>query len=67
VTASGGSITAPQPGDPSVSARSAALGDPIAPGSTRWYQVYYRDQSVQGGCPNGMTYNLTQGLIVVWM
>ena len=65
--AAGGSITAPQAGDPSVSARSAALGDPIAPGSTRWYQVHYRDQSVGGGCPNGMTYNLTQGLIVVWM
>ena len=64
--ASGGSITAPQPGDPSVSAQSAALGDTIAPGGTRWYQVYYRDPTVLGGCPPGSTFNITQGLVVTW-
>jgi hypothetical protein len=45
--ASGGSIMAPNftAGDPQVSARSAALGDAIQPGQSRWYLVYYRDRS----------------------
>jgi hypothetical protein len=44
-TASGGSVTAPDSaaGDPSVSARSAALGDVIQPGQSRLYYVFYRD------------------------
>jgi hypothetical protein len=52
-TASAGSITAPDVigGDPTVSARSAAKGDPIQPGQSRWYLVYYRDPIVLGGCP----------------
>jgi hypothetical protein len=61
-----GSITAPQPGDPSVSARSAALGDPIPPGATRYYFVYYRDPIVLGGCPAASTFNTTQGGLVPW-
>ena len=65
--ASGGSITAPQAGDPSVSARSAALGDPISPGSVRYYQVYYRDPTLLGGCPPASTFNITQGLQITWM
>jgi hypothetical protein len=64
--ASGGSISVPQPGDPSVSARSAALGDPIAPGTQRWYGVYYRDPNVLGGCPGLSTYNITQTQQVAW-
>jgi hypothetical protein len=36
-------ITAPEGAEPSVSSRSAALGDPISQGATRAYQVYYRD------------------------
>jgi hypothetical protein len=45
--ASGGAVHAPDAGagDPPITARSAALGDPIAPGSTRYYQTYYRDPS----------------------
>jgi hypothetical protein len=65
-TASGGSITAPQTGDPSVSARSAALGDPIAAGSNRWYSVYYRDPIVLGGCPATNTFNITQTQQITW-
>ncbi len=42
-TASGGTVVAPDVGDPSVSARAAALGDEIQPGQTRWYFVLYRD------------------------
>jgi hypothetical protein len=62
-----GSITAPVAGDPSVSSKSASLGDPLTPGKTRYYQVYYRDPVVQGGCPVNASFNLTQGHIVTWI
>jgi type IV secretory pathway TrbL component len=67
-TASGGSITAPNfsAGDPSVSVRSAALGDTIAPGTSRWYLVYYRDPIVLGGCPSMDTFNATQTGQIDW-
>ena len=66
--ASGGSITAPDfaVGDPSVSARSAALGDMISAGEGRWYVVYYRDPVVLGGCPASSTFNATQTGRVNW-
>ena len=67
-TASGGSITAPDfgAGDPSVSSRSAALGDTIQAGQLRWYYVYYRDPTVLGGCPASSTFNATQTGSVIW-
>jgi Tol biopolymer transport system component len=67
-TASGGSITAPDfnVGDPSVSARSAAKGDVIQAGQSRWYLVYYRDPNVLGGCPASSTFNATQTGQVTW-
>jgi hypothetical protein len=65
-TASGGSITAPQGTDLHVHARSSQLGDTIAPGTHRWYGVYYRDPSVLGGCPSSSTFNITQQLDVLW-
>jgi hypothetical protein len=65
-TASGGGIVAPQAGDASVSTRSAALGDTIVAGQTRWYVVYYRDPSVSGGCPASSTFNATQGQATAW-
>jgi hypothetical protein len=66
-SASNGSASAPAPGDPSISARSAALGDPIAPGSQRFYQVYYRDSNL-GYCPapQGNSWNVTNGQILTW-
>ena len=66
-TALDGTCSAPGPGDASVSARSAQLGDPIAPGATRYYQTYYRDPSLTF-CPSpqGDTWNVTTGLIVPW-
>jgi Tol biopolymer transport system component len=59
-TASGGSITAPDflAGDPTVSERSAALGDEILPGQTRWYFVGYRDPIAL--CPAQFTMNARQ-------
>jgi len=64
--ASGGSITAPGGSDPTVSARSAALGDVIAAGERRLYAVVYRDPAVLGGCPSGSTFNTTQAGDVSW-
>jgi hypothetical protein len=67
-TAVAGSITAPDfgAGDPTVSARSAAKGDVIRPGQSRWYLVYYRDPIVLGGCPASSTFNATQTGQVTW-
>ena len=66
--ASAGSITVPEfeAGDPPVSARSAARGDFIQPGESRYYLVYYRDPIVLGGCPAGSTFNATQTGRVDW-
>lgn len=65
--ASGGAISVPQPGDPSVSARSAALGDVLANGATRSYQTYYRDPQL-GFCPSpaGNSWNISSGLSITW-
>jgi len=64
--ASSGSITVPPPGGPTISARSAALGDPITAGQNRWYLVYYRDPIVLGGCPSASTFNCTFTLEIAW-
>jgi Tol biopolymer transport system component len=63
-----GSITAPDlgGGDPTVSARSASLGDVIQPGQNRWYLVYYRDPTVLGGCPATSTFDATQTGQATW-
>jgi hypothetical protein len=63
-----GSITAPDfsAGDPQVSVRSAALGDTILAGQSRWYLVYYRDPVVLGACPPSSTFNATQTGRVDW-
>jgi hypothetical protein len=60
-------VFAPHPGDLSITARSAAAGDPIPPGATRFYQVYYRDPSGTF-CPNppGNTWNVSSGLRITW-
>ena len=67
-TAANGKIHAPDlgAGDSSVSARSALLGDPILPGETRYYVVYYRDPIVQGGCTASATFNATQTGSIAW-
>jgi hypothetical protein len=64
--ASAGTATAPGPGDPSVTVRSTALGDPIA-GVPRYYMTYYRDPSPTF-CPNppGNTFNASNGVMIVW-
>jgi len=65
-TAVAGAITAPQVGDAPVSIQSALLGDMITPGTHRYYQVYYRDPTVLGGCATTSTFNVTQAQDVTW-
>lgn len=66
-TALGGTVRSPQGSDLPVSARSAALGDPIAPGAIRLYHVFYRDGD-PSFCPTpaGSSINTTNGLRVLW-
>jgi len=65
--ASNGTLTVPQAGDLSISAESAALFDPIASGSTRYYQVYYRDPDATFcPAPQGNTFNISNGVAVTW-
>jgi len=65
-TAAGGVAAAPVGADASVHARSAALGDALSAGMTRYYQVYYRDPAVLGSCPSTSTFNISQGLSISW-
>ena len=66
-SASGGAASAPGGGDPSISTRSAALGDTIAPGSVRYYQVYYRDPDLAFcPAPQGNSWNVSSGVILQW-
>jgi outer membrane protein assembly factor BamB len=61
--ASGLNLDLPPAGGGSISSRSAALGDPILPGSSRAYQVYFRGGSGACAPANG---NLTNGIVVGW-
>lgn len=66
-TAVGGIASYPGSGEPSISARSAALGDPIAPGQTRVYMTYYRDGTASFcPMPTGSSFNATQAILLVW-
>ena len=65
--AAAGSISVPRASDPKVSVRSSSLGDVIAPGDRRIYQVFYRDPDA-GFCPppRGSSFNATNALSVYW-
>lgn len=60
----GGFILMPGPGDPSLSARSTTVGDPLVPGAVRWYQMYYRDENPGFCTPD--TFNASSGLRIPW-
>jgi hypothetical protein len=62
--AASGAVSAPQGGDLSITARSAALGHPIAPGASRFYQTYYRDP-VASFCPPA-TFNASNAVQINW-
>jgi hypothetical protein len=61
-----GVVSAPTGGDVAVSSQSAALGNPIAAGESRYYQVYYRDPTVLGACSPDSTFNASQALAISW-
>ena len=61
-----GSASYPGPGDPAISARSAALGDLIRPGTFRYYQVYYHDTSASFCNPPRATFNASNAVMVAW-
>lgn len=63
-SAIGGVASAPGPGDLTIRQRSQALGAPLAHGTFRIYQAYYRDVSATF-CP-GATFNVSSGLRIVW-
>jgi hypothetical protein len=63
-TAMGGVAVFPDLDDPSISARSAALGDTILPGTERSYHVFYRDQNPTWACTAPS--NVTNALRVDW-
>jgi len=67
-SASAGTLTLPSipAGDPPITVRSSLLGDPIAPGQSRYYLVYYRDSTVLGGCPAISTFNATVSGAISW-
>jgi hypothetical protein len=66
-SASAGTVSAPSIGDPTISAQSSNLGDPIAPGSTRFYQVYYRDPNAAFcAAPLGSTFNVSNAVAITW-
>jgi subtilisin family serine protease len=62
--AAGDGLSAPHGGDLSVSARSAALGDPLSSGMRRYYAVYYREPSTSF-CP-GAIFNVSNGFQIAW-
>ena len=65
--ASGGTVVAPGPGDPGVRTRSAALGDVIPSGGTRYYQIYYRDANATFcAAPTGGTFNVSNAYQITW-
>jgi hypothetical protein len=66
-SAVGGVVSYPGSGDPSISAQSATLGDPLSLGDIRIYQVYYRDPTATF-CPSptGSTFNASQAVQLVW-
>ena len=61
-----GVVSAPEVGDPSITTRSAELGDTIPPGGVRHYFAYYRDPD-PAFCPApGSTFNASNGWTVTW-
>ena len=59
----GGVVSAPTGTEPSITTRSAALGDILLPGMTRYYQVQYRDPA--NFCTTAL-FNASSGYVITW-
>ena len=67
MAAVGGLAIYPQGAELGIRARSAQLGDTIPSGALRYYQTYYRDPSgAFCAAPAGSTYNITNGVEILW-
>jgi hypothetical protein len=63
----GGALNVPDAMQVSISARSAALGDPLVHGSVRSYQTWYRDPNLSFcPSPSGNAWNLSNAVRIVW-
>ncbi|HEV8112453.1 MAG TPA: PQQ-binding-like beta-propeller repeat protein [Planctomycetota bacterium] len=62
--ASAGTVAGPSGSDLPITLRSAQLGDPIAPGSTRYYMAYYRDPA-PSFC-TAATFNGSNAIAINW-
>jgi len=62
-----GAVAFPEGAEPSITTRAAALGQPNPPGSTRWYQTYYRD-GLATFCapPVGDSFNVGNMVQITW-
>jgi hypothetical protein len=58
-----GVVSAPVGAEPSITTRSAALGDILLPGTTRYYQVQYRDPA--NFCTAAL-FNASSGYVITW-
>jgi len=66
-TAVGGVANAPTPGSRPLGLQSIFLEDPILPGTSRWYQAWYRDADTSFCAePQGGLFNLSSGVRVDW-
>ncbi len=66
-SASAGVANAPSAGSLPLGLQSAFLGDPIANGTSRWYQAWYRDaDALFCAAPQGGLSNVTNGVRVDW-
>lgn len=63
-TATNGVASWPSGSEPPLSQRSANLGDPIPPGTPRYYFVYYRDSDPAWAC--AATFNASSALRIAW-
>lgn len=66
LSAPGNNTTIPDSTGVTVSQRSAQLGDTLTSGSTRTYQVWYRDPA-NYACVNPATSNYSNGIRVPWV
>jgi hypothetical protein len=65
--ASGGAVSAPTGSEPSITTRSASLGDALYPGFSRNYQAYYRDPNPNFcPAPQGSTFNASNAVSITW-
>lgn len=65
--ATGGSISRPGVGDPTIAAASASHGHVLSSGDTRYYFAYYRDPQAGVPCGNAsIAFNCTQAGMMTW-